>query len=63
MVNLKYIVGGAIGILLIGLLAPIGLAAMESYVPTDATNAIIWPLVATFFLLGVGLKFLFEALD
>lgn len=63
MVSLKYVVAGAISILLIGLLAPIGLTAMESYVPTDATNAIIWPLVATFFLLGVGLKFLFEALE
>jgi hypothetical protein len=63
MVSLKYIVAGAVGVLLLGLLAPIGLTAMESYIPTNATNAIIWPLVATFFLLGVGLKFLFEALD
>lgn len=63
MVSLKYVVAGAIGILLLGLLSPIGLRAMESYTPTDPTNAIIWPLVATFFLLGVGLKFLGEAVD
>ena len=63
MVSMKYIVGGAVGILLLGVLGPIGLDAMESYVPTDPTLAIIWPLTAVFFVLGVGLKYIFEAID
>jgi hypothetical protein len=62
MVSVKFIVGGAIGLLLLGLLGPIGLDAMESYVPTDPTLAIIWPLTAVFFVLSIGLKYLFDAL-
>ena len=62
LVSLKYIVGGAVGILLVGLLMPIGLDSMESYIPTDPTLAIIWPLTAVFAVLGIGLKFLFDAL-
>lgn len=60
---MKYIVGGAVGILLLGVLGPIGLEAIEAYEPTDPTLAIIWPLTAVFFALGVGLKFIFEAID
>jgi len=62
LVSVKFIVAGAIGLLLFGLLGPLGLDAMESYVPTDPTLAIIWPLTAVFMVLGVGLKYLFEAL-
>jgi len=62
MVSLKFIIGGAIGILLFGILAPIGLEAMESYIPTDPTLAIIWPLTAVFFVLSVGIAYLWEAM-
>jgi hypothetical protein len=63
LVSVKFIVASAIGLLLFGLLAPLGLDSMESYVPTDPTLAIIWPLTAVFMVLGVGLKYLFEALS
>jgi hypothetical protein len=60
--NIKFIIGGAIGILLFGLLAPLGLTAMEDYVPTDPTMVIVWPLVAVFFVIGVGLSYIWEAM-
>jgi hypothetical protein len=63
MPSVKFIIGGAIGILLFGLLAPLGLAAMETYVPTDPTMVIIWPLVAVFFVLSVGLAYIWEAMQ
>jgi hypothetical protein len=62
MPSIRFIIGGAIGILLFGLLAPLGLAAMEDYVPTDPTMVIIWPLVAVFFVLAVGLSYIWEAI-
>ena len=61
--SVKFIIGGAIGILLFGLLAPLGLAAMETYIPTDPTMVIIWPLVAVFFVLSVGLAYIWEAMQ
>lgn len=62
MPDLKFIISGAIGILLFGLLAPLGLASMESYVPTDATMVIVWPLVSVFFVLSVGLAYIWSAM-
>jgi fumarate reductase subunit D len=62
LVSLTTIIVGAVGILLLGILAPIGLKAMESYTPSDATQAIIWPLIGTFFMLGIGLAFILQAL-
>ena len=60
--NIKFIIGGAIGILLFGLLAPLGLAAMETYTPTDPTMVIVWPLVAVFFVISIGLSYIWEAM-
>ncbi len=62
MVSVKFIVVGAVGILLFGILAPIGLAAMESDSPSDPTLALIWPLTAVFFVLSVGLAYLWESM-
>jgi fumarate reductase subunit D len=59
---MKFIVAGAVGILLFGVLAPIGLTAMESYTPSDPTQAIIWPLVGTFFMLSVGVAYIYSAM-
>jgi preprotein translocase subunit SecG len=36
---------------------------METYIPTDPTMVIIWPLVAVFFVLSVGLAYIWEAMQ
>lgn len=53
----EYIIGIGVGILLLGIFLPIGLEKWESYVPTDPTLAIIWPIGAVLIVLGVVLKF------
>ena len=35
---------------------------METYIPTDPTMVIVWPLVAVFFVIGVGLSYIWEAM-
>jgi fumarate reductase subunit D len=51
------IVGTAIGVLMLGILLPIGLSAWEAYSPTDATLGVIWPIGAVLIVLGVVLGF------
>lgn len=51
------IIGLAIGVLLLGILLPVGLEAWETYVPTDPTLLIIWPIGAVLIVLGIVMKF------
>jgi fumarate reductase subunit D len=51
------IVGLAVGVLMLGILLPIGLSAWEDFTPTDATLVIIWPIGAVLIVLGIVLGF------
>jgi hypothetical protein len=51
------IIGLAIGVLLLGILLPVGLEAWETYVPTDPTLLIVWPIGAVLIVLGIVMKF------
>lgn len=51
------IVGLAIGVLLLGVLLPVGLAQWFSYTPTNAIMIVIWPIGAVLIVLGIVLKF------
>lgn len=62
MPTLRFIIGVGIGLLLLGVLGTIGMQAMESYTPVDATQAVMWLLVPTFALLAVGLSYIMEAI-
>ena len=55
------VIGMAVGLLLVGILFPIGLAAIEDYVPTDPTMLIVWPLVGVFAILGVAIFYIKSA--
>lgn len=50
-------VGLAIGVLMLGILLPIGLSAWEDYTPTNATLLVIWPIGAVLIVLGIVLGF------
>ena len=54
------IVGMALGVLLLGVLLPIGLGQWESYTPTDPILVIIWPIGAVIIVIGVVSRFLPE---
>ena len=49
--------GLAVAVLIAGILLPVGLEAWLSYVPTDPTLALIWPLGAVLVVLGIVMKF------
>ena len=59
---LKFIISVGVGLLLMGVLGTIGMQAMESYTPADATQAVMWLLVPTFALLSVGLAYIMDAI-
>ena len=46
----------AVGVLLLGVLLPVGLSAWETYTPTNATLLVIWPIGAVLIVLGIALK-------
>lgn len=48
----------AIGILMLGVLVPVGLAQWESYTPTDSILVIIWPIGAVIIVIGIVMRFL-----
>lgn len=48
----------AVGILLLGVLVPVGLTAWEDYVPTDPTLLVVWPIAAVIIVIAIALKFL-----
>lgn len=47
----------AVGVMMLGILLPIGLSSWESYVPTGATLKTIWPIGAVLIVLGIVLGF------
>jgi hypothetical protein len=51
----------AVGLLMVGLLFPLGLAAIETYVPTDPTTLIVWPLIGVGAVLAVFIGYIKEA--
>lgn len=61
--SLNNIITMAIGLLLVGLLFPIGIAAIESYSPTDVTLIIVWPLLAVFAVLAVAITYIKASTD
>lgn len=60
-INPAAIVTLVIGMFLAGILLPIAIRAWESFTPTNSTNALVYPLVVTFFLIGLGLMLLKSA--
>jgi len=54
------LVGVAVGVMMLGILLPIGLSAWEAYTPTDATLVVIWPIGAVLIVLGIVLGFFRE---
>lgn len=59
--SINEIVTMAVGILLVGILFPIGLAAIEGYVPTDPTVLVVWPLIGVFSCLAVAIYYIKRA--
>ena len=47
----------AIGVLMLGILLPIGLSAWEAYTPTGATLLVVWPIGAVLIVLGIVINF------
>lgn len=57
-ITAETVIAMAVGLLLVGILYPIGLAAIEDYVPTDPTVLIVWPLVGVFAVLAVAIYYI-----
>ena len=51
------VAGLAVAVMILGILLPIGLEAWLSYVPSNATLEIIWPVGAVLVVLGIVMKF------
>lgn len=56
-ISVNSLITVSIGVLMLGILLPIGLSAWEAYTPTDATLAIIWPIGAVLIVLGIVVSF------
>ena len=57
-VDAKTVIAMAVGVLLVGILYPIGLAAIEAYTPTDPTMLVVWPLIGVFAILAVAIYYI-----
>lgn len=53
----------AVGVMMLGILLPIGLSAWEDYTPTNSTLAVIWPIGAVLIVLGIVLGFFRDSSD
>lgn len=53
----------AVGVMMLGILLPIGLSAWEGYTPTNATLLVIWPIGAVLIVLGIVLGFFRSSSD
>lgn len=62
-ISLSNIITMAVGLLLLGLLWPVAIEQLESYTPTNATLATIWPFIAIFAVLAVGISYIKSATD
>ncbi len=47
----------AVGVMMLGILLPIGLSAWEDYTPTNATLVTVWPIGAVLIVLAIVLGF------
>lgn len=56
-VGVSTIIGLAVGVMMLGILLPIGLSAWEDYTPTGTTLGVIWPIGAVLVVLGIVLGF------
>ena len=60
-ISVTSMIGLAVGVMMLGILLPIGLSAWEAYTPTNATLVVIWPIGAVLIVLGIVLGFFTSA--
>jgi len=60
LISVAGLIGTAVGVMMLGILLPIGLSAWENYTPTGATLLVIWPIGAVLIVLGIVLAFFRE---
>lgn len=53
----------AVGVMMLGILLPVGLSAWEDYTPTNATLVVIWPIGAVLIVLGIVLGYFRSSRD
>jgi|GEM_PF-5806713 len=58
MVQVKEVVGIAVSLLIAALLFPLALTAIQTYVPTDPTTLIVWPLIGIFAVIGLAIRYI-----
>ncbi len=61
--TLKSLIMMGVGIVVVGLLYPIGLESLESYTPSDANTAIVWGLLGVFAVLSVAITYIRAAAE
>jgi hypothetical protein len=53
----RYVILAGIAFLLYTVFAPIGLSNQQSFVPTDPTQALMWTISGSLFIIGMALEF------
>jgi fumarate reductase subunit D len=56
-IGVASLIAVAVGVMMLGILLPIGLSAWEDYTPTNATLVTIWPIGAVLIVLAIVLGF------
>ncbi len=62
-ISMSWIILISVGLLLVAILFPVALEAIETYVPTDATTATVWSLLGVFAVLAVAIKLIRDAAE
>ena len=60
-IGVASLIAVAVGVMMLGILLPIGLSAWEDYTPTNATLITIWPIGAVLIVLAIVLGFFKDA--
>jgi len=55
---LNTVISTSVALIVLGSLAATAFGALEDYTPSDPTVLAIWPLIAVFAILGIGIAFL-----